>query len=111
MSSTGAVGTGMEYDATMLAMHREDQSGSLSRLQQTLSFRGSTQTTKWKTFLAQNTYIRCLTSNTVNSNSSVYPIDSLYNRQFVVVIYTIRPYQFDVLFHEHADSIFCQFDS
>ena len=23
----------------------------------------------------------------------------------------LRPYQFDVLFHEYADSIFCQFDS
>ena len=23
----------------------------------------------------------------------------------------IRPYQFDVLFHEYADSIFCQFES
>ena len=28
-----------------------------------------------------------------------------------VVLVTIRPYQFNVLFHEYADSIVCQFDS
>ena len=69
MSSTGAVGTDRQYDATMQAMHREDQSGSLNRLRQTLSSRGNTLTTKWKTFLAPNSPTQCLMNDTVNSNS------------------------------------------
>ena len=73
MSSTGAVGTDRQYDATMLGMHREVQLESLNRLRQTLSSRENTLTTKLKIFLALSSHTLCLMNSTVSSNSHYAP--------------------------------------